>query len=92
VHPPKRSSEVGVDRFFGQLDWSGLPQAPVEESITRLATKIAPAVRAASALRRRDCSKIVAGRTDRNRPVPLAAREHGIPNLLLSALADRAEA
>jgi hypothetical protein len=38
-----------VDRFFGQLDWGGLPRALVEESITRLATEIASAVRAASA-------------------------------------------
>jgi hypothetical protein len=48
LHLWKRSSEVGVDRFFGQLDWGGLPRA-LGESITRLATEIAPAVRAASA-------------------------------------------
>ncbi len=36
---------LGVDRFIGQVDWGGLPRAMVEESITRLATEIAPAVR-----------------------------------------------
>lgn len=35
----------GIDRFFGQVDSGGLPRAVVEESITRLATEIAPAVR-----------------------------------------------
>jgi alkanesulfonate monooxygenase SsuD/methylene tetrahydromethanopterin reductase-like flavin-dependent oxidoreductase (luciferase family) len=37
-----------VDRFFGQIDWGGLPRAMVEESVTRFATEIAPAVRAAT--------------------------------------------
>lgn len=37
---------LGIDRFIGQVDWGGLPQGLVEESITRLATEIAPAVRA----------------------------------------------
>jgi alkanesulfonate monooxygenase SsuD/methylene tetrahydromethanopterin reductase-like flavin-dependent oxidoreductase (luciferase family) len=37
----------GIDRFFGQADWGGLPRELVEASITRLATEIAPAVRAA---------------------------------------------
>jgi alkanesulfonate monooxygenase SsuD/methylene tetrahydromethanopterin reductase-like flavin-dependent oxidoreductase (luciferase family) len=38
---------LGIDRFFGQIDWGGLPKAAVEDSISRLATEIAPAVRAA---------------------------------------------
>jgi hypothetical protein len=38
---------LGADRFIGQVDWGGLPRALVEESITRLATEIAPQVRAA---------------------------------------------
>ncbi len=37
---------LGLDRFFGQIDWGGLPQALVEDSINRYATEIAPAVRA----------------------------------------------
>lgn len=37
----------GIDRFFGQVDWGGLPRPLVEASMTRLATKIAPAVRSA---------------------------------------------
>jgi len=37
---------LGVDRFIGQIDWGGLPRPLVEESITRLATEIAPRVRA----------------------------------------------
>jgi hypothetical protein len=37
---------LGLDRFFGQIDWGGLPKALVEESITRYATEMAPAVRA----------------------------------------------
>jgi hypothetical protein len=49
LHPWKRSSEVGVDRFSASWTGEGLPQALVAESITRLATEIAPAVRAASA-------------------------------------------
>ncbi len=36
-----------LDRFFGQVDWGALPREVVEESITRFATEIAPAVRAA---------------------------------------------
>ncbi|HEX8600593.1 MAG TPA: LLM class flavin-dependent oxidoreductase [Chloroflexia bacterium] len=40
---------LGIDRFFGQVDWGGLPRAMVEESITRFATEIAPAVRLATA-------------------------------------------
>ncbi|MDQ5822629.1 MAG: LLM class flavin-dependent oxidoreductase [Chloroflexota bacterium] len=39
---------LGIDRFFGQVDWGGLPREMVEESITRLATEIAPAVRSAT--------------------------------------------
>lgn len=37
--------ELVVDRFFGQVDWGGLPRDLVNESIARLATEIAPAVR-----------------------------------------------
>jgi alkanesulfonate monooxygenase SsuD/methylene tetrahydromethanopterin reductase-like flavin-dependent oxidoreductase (luciferase family) len=40
---------LGIDRFFGQVDWGGLPRDLVEESITRLATEIAPAIRTATA-------------------------------------------
>ena len=36
---------LGLNRFFGQIDWGGLPRELVEASITRLATEIAPAVR-----------------------------------------------
>ena len=39
----------GLDRFYGQVDWGGLPRPLVEASITRFATEIAPAVRTASA-------------------------------------------
>lgn len=35
----------GLDRFYGQVDWGGLPRPLVEASITRLAIEIAPAVR-----------------------------------------------
>jgi alkanesulfonate monooxygenase SsuD/methylene tetrahydromethanopterin reductase-like flavin-dependent oxidoreductase (luciferase family) len=38
---------LGLDRFFGQIDWGGLPRTLVEDSINRYATEIAPAVRAA---------------------------------------------
>jgi alkanesulfonate monooxygenase SsuD/methylene tetrahydromethanopterin reductase-like flavin-dependent oxidoreductase (luciferase family) len=38
---------LGIDRFIGQVDWGGLPRGMVEESITRFATEIAPAVRKA---------------------------------------------
>lgn len=37
--------QLGIDRFFGQVDWGGLPRELVEDSITRLATEIAPTVR-----------------------------------------------
>jgi alkanesulfonate monooxygenase SsuD/methylene tetrahydromethanopterin reductase-like flavin-dependent oxidoreductase (luciferase family) len=37
---------LGLDRFFGQIDWGGLPATMVEESVNRYATEIAPAVRA----------------------------------------------
>ncbi|MGI3784964.1 MAG: LLM class flavin-dependent oxidoreductase, partial [Janthinobacterium lividum] len=40
---------LGIDRFFGQVDWGGLPRGRVEESIARLAGEIAPAVREATA-------------------------------------------
>lgn len=36
---------LGLDRFFGQVDWGGLPRELVEASITRLATEVAPEVR-----------------------------------------------
>lgn len=39
---------LGLDRFYGQVDWSGLPRALMEESLTRFATEIAPAVRRAT--------------------------------------------
>lgn len=39
------NDQLGIDRFFGQIDWGGLPRELVEDSITRLATEIAPAVR-----------------------------------------------
>ncbi len=35
----------GLDRFYGQVDWGGLPRPLVAASITRFATEIAPAVR-----------------------------------------------
>jgi len=38
---------LGIDRFFGQVDWGGLPRELVVASITRLATEIAPIVRGA---------------------------------------------
>ena len=37
----------GIDRFYGQVDWGGLPRELVEASISLLASDIAPAVRAA---------------------------------------------
>ncbi|GAB2869422.1 LLM class flavin-dependent oxidoreductase [Nocardioides pacificus] len=40
---------LGLDRFLGQVDWGGLPRAAVEDSISRYAEEIAPAVRAAAA-------------------------------------------
>jgi alkanesulfonate monooxygenase SsuD/methylene tetrahydromethanopterin reductase-like flavin-dependent oxidoreductase (luciferase family) len=36
---------LGLDRFFGQIDWGGLPEELVKESINLFATEIAPAVR-----------------------------------------------
>jgi hypothetical protein len=36
---------LGIDRFFGQFDWGGLPRSLVEESLHRYATEIAPVVR-----------------------------------------------
>jgi hypothetical protein len=38
---------LGIDRFIGQIDWGGLAPELVEESITRYATEIAPALRSA---------------------------------------------
>ena len=40
---------LGIDRFYGQVDWGGLPRAMVEDSIHRFASEIAPAVRADTA-------------------------------------------
>jgi hypothetical protein len=37
---------LGIDRFYGQFDWGGLPRHLVEDSIHRYATEIAPVVRA----------------------------------------------
>jgi alkanesulfonate monooxygenase SsuD/methylene tetrahydromethanopterin reductase-like flavin-dependent oxidoreductase (luciferase family) len=37
---------LGIDRFFAQFDWGGLPRHLVEDSVHRYATEIAPAVRA----------------------------------------------
>jgi alkanesulfonate monooxygenase SsuD/methylene tetrahydromethanopterin reductase-like flavin-dependent oxidoreductase (luciferase family) len=39
---------LGLDRFLGQIDWGGLPRAAVEDSVSRYAEEIAPAVRAAT--------------------------------------------
>jgi len=39
-------AELGITRFIGQFDWGGLAPARVHESIERLATEIAPTVRA----------------------------------------------
>jgi hypothetical protein len=36
---------LGLDRVYGQIDWGGLPQRMVEESIARFAQEIAPALR-----------------------------------------------
>lgn len=38
---------LGADRVLGLVDWGGLPRTLVEESITRYATEVAPAVRSA---------------------------------------------
>ena len=38
---------LGLDRFFGQIDWGGLPRTLVADSVNRYATEIGPAVRAA---------------------------------------------
>jgi hypothetical protein len=38
--------QLGITRFIGQFDWGGLPATRAHESIARLATEIAPAVRA----------------------------------------------
>ncbi|GAB3274232.1 LLM class flavin-dependent oxidoreductase [Kineosporia babensis] len=37
---------LGIERFYGQFDWGGLPRELVEASIHRYADEIAPAVRA----------------------------------------------
>jgi hypothetical protein len=36
---------LSLDRVFAQVDWGGLPAAPVEDSIGRYATEIAPELR-----------------------------------------------
>ena len=33
---------LGLDRFFAQFDWGGMPRALVEDSVHRIATEIAP--------------------------------------------------
>ncbi len=40
---------VGVDRVQALVDWGGLPEAAVEDSVTRLAHEVAPLVRAHTA-------------------------------------------
>jgi hypothetical protein len=37
---------LGIDRFFAQIDWGGLPKAAVEDALNRRATEIATAIRA----------------------------------------------
>ena len=41
---------LGLDRFYGQIDFGGLPPTVVHDSLTRFATKIAPHLRAAATL------------------------------------------
>jgi alkanesulfonate monooxygenase SsuD/methylene tetrahydromethanopterin reductase-like flavin-dependent oxidoreductase (luciferase family) len=36
---------LGLDRVYGQIDWGGLPQRMVEESIARFAQNVAPTLR-----------------------------------------------
>jgi hypothetical protein len=38
---------LGLDRVYAQVDWGGLPAGLVEDSISRYAAEIAPALRAA---------------------------------------------
>ncbi|MEU5567634.1 LLM class flavin-dependent oxidoreductase [Micromonospora musae] len=40
---------LGIDRFYAQFDWGGMPRPMVEDSVHRYATEIAPAVRATDA-------------------------------------------
>lgn len=40
---------LGIDRFYGQVDWGGLPKSQVEDSIARLAQQVVPAVKGAIA-------------------------------------------
>jgi len=35
---------LGLDRFYGQIDWGGLPRTMVEDSIHRFAEQIAPVI------------------------------------------------
>ncbi|MCM3923166.1 LLM class flavin-dependent oxidoreductase [Frankia sp. AiPs1] len=37
---------LGLDRFYGQIDWGGLPREQVADSIHRFADAVAPVVRA----------------------------------------------
>jgi hypothetical protein len=39
-------AQLGITRFIRRFDWGGLPPARLHQSIARLATEIAPAVRA----------------------------------------------
>ncbi|GAA2528859.1 LLM class flavin-dependent oxidoreductase [Winogradskya humida] len=39
---------LGINRFYGQFDWGGLPRTLVEQSLHRYAEEIAPAVRRAA--------------------------------------------
>src|SRR4051812_13242564 len=39
-------AQLGITRFVAQFDWRGLPATRVHESVARLATELAPAVRA----------------------------------------------
>jgi alkanesulfonate monooxygenase SsuD/methylene tetrahydromethanopterin reductase-like flavin-dependent oxidoreductase (luciferase family) len=39
---------LGIDRFFGQFDWGGLPGGLIGESLHRYATEIAPVIREAA--------------------------------------------
>jgi hypothetical protein len=40
---------LGLDRFYGQFDWGGLPRTVIEDSLHYYATQIAPQVRNATA-------------------------------------------
>ncbi|WP_137874031.1 hypothetical protein [Rhodococcus sp. Q] len=38
-------TELGVDRFLGQIDFGGMPRQMVRDSISRFGDIVAPAVR-----------------------------------------------